>query len=110
MDDLFKRLGDVEKAIVELRTRLDTALPHLATKADLHSAVHSTETRLGAVEARLGRALHSMEVRMITWMIATSISAAASAFAIAKYINGRGGAGAAPEVTAAPNRRFASPS
>jgi hypothetical protein len=76
MNDFSKRFGEVEKVVAEVRTRLDATLPHLATKADLHS-----------MKADMHSTLHSMEVRMITWMIATSFSSAASAFAIAKYFH-----------------------
>ena len=83
MNDFSKRLGEVEKVVVEVRTRLDTTLPHLATKADLHSM----KADMHSMKSDMHSTLHSMEVRMITWMIATSLSSAASAFAIAKYFH-----------------------
>jgi hypothetical protein len=34
-DDMSRRLDSIEKVVVEIRTMLDTVLPHLATKAEL---------------------------------------------------------------------------
>jgi hypothetical protein len=35
MDDFSKQLDSIERVVVEIRTKLDTVLPHLATKAEL---------------------------------------------------------------------------
>jgi hypothetical protein len=37
MNDDSKQLASIEKVFVELRTKLDSTLPHLATKAELHA-------------------------------------------------------------------------
>ena len=71
VDDLSKRLGDVEKAVVAVSTKLDTALPQLATKADLHS---------------LRSDMSAMETRILKWMVGTVISGMAVAVAMAVAI------------------------
>jgi phage host-nuclease inhibitor protein Gam len=57
MDDFSKRLGEVEKAVVGIGTKLETALPQLATKADLQSV----RVEIGAVRGDV----NAMETRMV---------------------------------------------
>jgi hypothetical protein len=80
-DDIPKRLDSIErailsmqtgivsieKALIETRTKLDTVLPHLATKAELE-AINSK--------------LEVMQTHLIKWVIGTAISGAAIAAAI----------------------------
>ena len=68
MEDILKRLGNVETYVSELRSQVSAILaiiPHLATKADV-----------AAVEAAI-----------IKWIIATVLATAALAFTIAKYVH-----------------------
>jgi hypothetical protein len=79
MDDLSKRLSAVEAGIAEMRGEMR----HLATKADLQALRGDMEQRMHG----MGQRMHAMEIRMITWMVGTQLSAAATAFAIAKYFS-----------------------
>ena len=68
VEDILKRLGNVETYVSELRSQVSAILaiiPHLATKADV-----------AAVEAAI-----------IKWIIATVLATAALAFTIAKYVH-----------------------
>jgi hypothetical protein len=93
VDDFSKRLGDVEKAVVEVRTRLDTALPHLATKADVQAMgtkIEAMGTRIEAMGTKIeamGTQIVSAENRIMKWMIATLLSGMALAAGIASAIN-----------------------
>lgn len=72
VDDILKRLGTLEVSVGSILA----TLPHLATKADL-----------AKVEGSLGAAIAKLEGSVINWMIGTTISAVAAAFAVAKFIS-----------------------
>ena len=68
VEDILKRLGNVETHVSELRSQvsaISAIMPHLATKADL-----------GAVETAI-----------IKWIVATVLASAALAFTIAKFVH-----------------------
>jgi hypothetical protein len=82
-DDTSKRLDSIEKAVIEIRTRFDTALPHLATKAELAPVLAAlphlaTKAELEAVHTKL----EAMQAHLIKWVIGTAVSGAALAAAI----------------------------
>jgi putative exporter of polyketide antibiotics len=54
-------------------------IPHLATKAD----IARVEVSVARVEAKLA----GVETAIIKWIIATALTAAALAFAIAKFVH-----------------------
>jgi hypothetical protein len=60
VDDFSKQLSSIEKAVIEMRTKLDTVLPHLATKAE--------------VEA--------LRADLIKWIVGAALSSVAAATAI----------------------------
>jgi hypothetical protein len=60
-DDIPKRLDSIEKAIIEIRTKLDTTLPHLATKAELEA----------------------LRTDLIKWVVGATVSGVAVAAALA---------------------------
>ena len=82
MDDISKRLGVVETSVAEIRVKLDTVLPHLATKADvqavrvevgsLRADMNAMETRLvggaGALETKLTSAAGTLETKFTNAM------------------------------------------
>jgi hypothetical protein len=75
MDDILKRLGLVESSVTDIRAQVSaiTAVtPHLATKADVSS---------------LRADMNSMETSIIKWIIGTTITSAALAFTIAKFVS-----------------------
>ena len=79
MDDVLRRLNNVESAVAEIRadvSAIKSTLPHLATEA-----------RLCAVEGSLNAKINNLETSLIKWMIGTVISTAALAFAIAKFVS-----------------------
>ena len=82
VDDLSKRLGEVEKAVVAVSTKLDTALPQLATKADLHSLRSDMNDKFGSLRSDMS----AMETRILKWMVGTVISGMAVAVAMAVAI------------------------
>jgi hypothetical protein len=97
VDDISKRMGEVEKAVVEVRTKLDTALPHLATKADVQavrSDMHAMETRLVTKIEAMGTKIEGVAVQIVSaenrtmkWMIATLLSSVGLAAGVASAIS-----------------------
>jgi hypothetical protein len=105
VDDILKRLGNVESAVADLRgdmrevmavlptlaTKVEVSevrgdiasikaeLPHLATKEN----VAGVRTEVEAVKAQI----HASEARIIRWFIATSITIAALSFSIARFVS-----------------------
>ena len=68
VDDILKRLGNVETHVSELRSQVSTILaiiPHLATKADVAA----------------------VETAIVKWIVATVLASAALAFTIAKFVH-----------------------
>jgi hypothetical protein len=68
VDDILKRLGNVETHVSELRSQVSAILaitPHLATKADVAA----------------------VETVIIKWIVATVLASAALAFTIAKFVH-----------------------
>ena len=79
MDDILKRLGSVETHVSELRSQVSSILaivPHLATKADVAAEI-------GQVKAGLA----ALETAIIKWIVATTLTSAALAFTIAKFVH-----------------------
>ena len=75
VDDILKRLGNVEAHVSELRSQVSAILaiiPHLATKAD----VADVKADVAAVETEI-----------IKWIVATVLASAALAFTIAKFVH-----------------------
>jgi hypothetical protein len=67
MDDVLKRLGNVESNVSDIRAKvsgLEASLPHLATKADVSNSA----------------------LKIIGWMIGTTIALTTLAFTIARYV------------------------
>ena len=68
VEDILKRLGNVETHVSELRSQVSAILaiiPHLATKADVAA----------------------VETVIIKWIVATVLASAALAFTIAKFVH-----------------------
>ena len=68
VEDILKRLGNVETHVAELRSQVSAILaviPHLATKADVAA----------------------VETVIIKWIVATVLASAALAFTIAKFVH-----------------------
>ena len=68
VDDILKRLGNVESHVSELRSQASGLLavaPHLATKADVAG----------------------LEATIIKWIVATVLASATLAFTIAKFVH-----------------------
>jgi hypothetical protein len=68
VNDILRRLGIVEASVQETGgdvREIKGALPHLATRADLHAH----------------------ETRILRWLIGTVITVATLAFSIAKFVN-----------------------
>lgn len=110
MDDILKRLGNVEILVSELRSQVTailTVIPHLATKADVavipqlatKADVADVRTSIGAIEAVIPQLatkadvaavkadVAAIETAIIKWIIATTLTSAALAFAIAKFVH-----------------------
>ena len=82
VEDILKRLGNVETHVSELRSQVSAILaiiPHLATKAD----VADVRTAVGQLEADVAAA----ETAIIKWIVATMLASAALAFTIAKFVH-----------------------
>ena len=75
VEDILKRLGNVESHVFELRSQVSgivAIIPHLATKAD----VADVKADVAAVETTI-----------IKWIVATVLASAALAFTIAKFVH-----------------------
>jgi len=75
VDDILKRLGNVETLVSELRSQVSAILaiiPHLATKADVADA----KADVAALETVIKK-----------WIVATVLASAALAFTIAKFVH-----------------------
>jgi hypothetical protein len=74
VDDLLKRIGAVEVPVADIRVQvsaISAVIPHLGTKAEIHA---------------LRSDMHSMETRIIKWIVGTGIASATVASAIASVI------------------------
>jgi hypothetical protein len=115
VEDILKRLGNVETGVSESRSEVSAILaviPHLATKADVADVRAAVaEARADVLEqvgqvradlsaqigelradlsAGLGQAqanLAAAETAIIKWIIATVLASAALAFTIAKFVH-----------------------
>jgi hypothetical protein len=79
VEDVLKRLGNVETHVSELRLQVSAILaiiPHLATKADVATGIGEVKADLAAVETAI-----------IKWIVATVLTSAALAFTIAKFVH-----------------------
>jgi hypothetical protein len=75
VEDILKRLGNVETHVSELRTQVSAILaiiPHLATKTDV---------------ADVSADVAALETAIIKWIVATVLASAALAFTIAKFVH-----------------------
>ena len=75
VEDILKRLGNVETLVSELKAQVSAILaiiPHLATKTDV---------------ADLKADMAAMETAIIKWIIATVLASAGLAFTIAKFVH-----------------------
>lgn len=80
MDDILKRLGNVEISVSELKSQVSSILgiiPHLATKADV-AIIPQLATKADVA---------SLEAAIIKWIVATTLASASLAFAIAKFVH-----------------------
>jgi hypothetical protein len=75
MDDILKRLGNVEAAVSDIKadvSGISATASHLATKAELTT---------------LGAQVSAMESRLIHWFVGTAMALTALAYVIAKAVN-----------------------
>jgi hypothetical protein len=82
VEDILKRLGNVETHVSELRSQVSAILaiiPHLATKAD----VADVSAAVGQVKADVA----AVETAIVKWIVATVLASAALAFTIAKFVH-----------------------
>lgn len=86
MEDILKRLGNVESDVSDLKSKVSTVLetlPHLATKSDVAEVLTEMSTRLGELRTDMA----TRETAFIKWMIATVLTVAGVAFTIAKFVH-----------------------
>ena len=89
MEDILRRLGNVETHVSELKSQVSAILaiiPHLATKADVadvRTAIADVRTAVGQVKADVA----AVETAIIKWIVATVLASAALAFTIAKFVH-----------------------
>jgi hypothetical protein len=88
VDDILRRLGNVETSVGALRTQVDTiaaTIPHLATAKSV-DAILATLPHLATAAS-----VAAMETRIIKWFIATAATltalATTVAFSIAKLVH-----------------------
>jgi len=86
VEDILKRLGNVETHVSELRSQVSAILaiiPHLATKADLAGVHLAMKADVAGVKADVA----AVETTIIKWIVSTSLASAALAFTIAKFVH-----------------------
>jgi hypothetical protein len=93
VEDILRRLGNVEGHVSELRSQVSAILaviPHLATKAD----IADVRTEIGEFKAYVAKefgALRAdgtaMEAKIIKWIVATVLTSTTLAFTIAKFVH-----------------------
>lgn len=86
MVEVRAQLRTIDVRLSKLETRFDTAIPTLATKADLEAIRTTIETIRTSVESGKTR-LATLEPNLIKWLIGTAATIAALAFALAKLIH-----------------------
>lgn len=108
MEDILKRLGNVESDVSTLKSNVSTilaTLPHLATKSDVSDLRTEMSAGFGALRTEMTAALGaqrsettgalgalrtemaSRETAFIKWMIATVLAVAGLAFTLAKFVH-----------------------
>jgi hypothetical protein len=107
VDDILRRLGNVETDVSELRAEvraISATMPHLATKADLKAEIGEVRAEIGSVRTEIASVrvevqsvrvevadvktkVASMETAIIKWMVATVLTTAGVAFSIAKFVH-----------------------
>jgi len=89
VDDIFKRLGNVETGVSELRSEvsaISATISHLATAtsvSDVRTEIAGVRTEIADVKTQIA----SKETAMIKWIIATVLTTAGLAFSIAKFVH-----------------------
>ena len=89
VEDILRRLGNVETHVSELKSQVSAILaviPHLATKADIadvRTTIADVRTAVGQVKADVA----AVETAIIKWIVATVLASAALAFTIAKFVH-----------------------
>jgi hypothetical protein len=91
VDDILKRLGNVETAVGDLRVQVGVmvgTIPHLATAAsvaDLKKDVCAIAATIPHLATAV--ALSAMETRIIKWMVATGMASTGLACTLAKFVH-----------------------
>ena len=86
MEDILKRLGNLETSFHELKSQVSAILaviPHLATKADPSASVADVRASVADVKASVA----AMETAIIKWSVASMLATGALAFTIAKFVH-----------------------
>src|ERR1700712_5381050 len=82
VEDILKRLGNVEANLSELKSEVSAiraTVSRLATKADVMDVRTSV--------ADLRGEMATLETKIIKWIVATVLTTASLAFAIAKFVH-----------------------
>lgn len=110
MDDILRRLGNVESDVSELRaevsaisaaiphlataasvSEIQAVMPHLATKADLTAEIGGLRTEVMTAVGKVETKVAAMEAAIIKWIVATGLTTggltAGVAFSIAKFVH-----------------------
>lgn len=93
MEDILKRLGNLETSFHELKSQVSAILaviPHLATKADLMDVRAELSASVADVRASVAdvrASVAAVETAIIKWIIATTLATGALAFTIAKFVH-----------------------
>jgi hypothetical protein len=93
VEDILKRMGNVETHVSELRSQVSAILaviPHLATKADVADVHLAMKADVADVRAAVGQVkadVAAAETAIIKWIVATVLASAALAFTIAKFVH-----------------------
>ena len=88
VNDNSQQLTDIQKTVIELRSKLDATLPHLATKAELESVrveVESVRVEVESVRVEVASVrveMHSLRGDMVKWVVGTLIAGIAAASAV----------------------------
>ena len=97
MDDILKRLGNVEASVGELKVQVGViaaTIPHLATAASV-AEIKAMVVGVSSIipylatkgELSTKADVLSMETTIIQWIIATVLTSVGVAFAIARFVH-----------------------
>lgn len=83
VDDILKRLGNVEADVSKLKVDVGVIAANYATKID----IAEVKTSIADLKGELKVDIASMESRIIKWIIGTTLASGGVVFSIARFVH-----------------------